>query len=105
VFEVTTLASRAPRSTRSFIAEIGEFGERAGFEWLLFTVTRRLHLLIKRLGITPCYLGDADRSRIADPERWGSYYAAEPKVYAVASRRLNKRRACTQTGEQHAKNH
>ena len=90
IFEVTTLASRAPLTTAQFIAEIGAFGEQAGFEWSFFTLTRRLQLLVRRLGIPLTYLGEADRRRIADSERWGTYYASEPKVYAVASRRLTK---------------
>jgi hypothetical protein len=88
IFEVTTLASRAPRATTEFIAEIGGFGEKAGFEWSFFTLTRRLHLLVRRFGIALTYLGEADRRRIADSERWGTYYTSEPKAYAVASRRL-----------------
>jgi hypothetical protein len=90
IFEVTTLASRAPLATADFIAEITAFGERAGFEWSFFTLTRRLQLLVSRLGVAVTCLGEADRQRIADSERWGTYYACQPKVYAVASRRLTK---------------
>jgi hypothetical protein len=90
IFEVTTLASRAPLATAEFIAEIVAFGERAGFEWSFFTLTRRLHVMVRRLGIALTYLGEADRRRIADAERWGTYYASQPKVYAVASQRLTK---------------
>jgi hypothetical protein len=88
IFEVTTLASRAPLVTAEFIAEIGIFGEKAGFEWTFFTLTRRLHLMVGRLGIAPIFLGEADRQRVVDSERWGTYYACQPKVYAAASRRL-----------------
>jgi hypothetical protein len=88
IFEVTTLASRAPLATAEFIAAIGKFGEKAGFEWSFFTLTRRVHLMVSRLGIAPTLLGEADSRRIADSERWGTYYACQPKVYAVASRRL-----------------
>jgi hypothetical protein len=102
IFEVTTLASRAPLATAEFIAEIGTFGEKAGFEWSFFTLTRRLHLMVSRLGIAPTLLGDADRRRIADSERWGTYYACQPKVYAVASRRLKLSGDGCQQGEQHA---
>src|SRR5882757_7795660 len=99
IFEVTTLASRAPLATAEFISEIGAFGERAGFEWSFFTLTRRLHLMVRRLGIAPTYLGEADRRRIADSERWGTYYASQPKVYAVASQRLTKGWDGSQKGE------
>jgi hypothetical protein len=102
IFEVTTLASRAPLATAEFIAEIGTFGEKAGFEWSFFTMTRRLHLMVGRLGIAPTLLGEADRRRIADSDRWGTYYACEPKVYAVASRRLRTGGDGLQSGERYA---
>jgi hypothetical protein len=102
IFEVTTLASRAPLATAEFIAEIGTFGEKAGFEWSFFTLTRRLHLLVGRLGIPLTYLGEADRRRIADSERWGTYYDCQPKVYAVASRRPKASGDSSQREEQYA---
>jgi hypothetical protein len=102
IFEVTTLASQAPLATAEFIAEIGAFGERAGFEWSFFTLTRRLHLMVRRLGIALTCLGEADRRRIADSERWGTYYASQPKVYAVASRRLTRGWDCSPTSGRHA---
>jgi Thermostable hemolysin len=102
IFEVTTLASRAPQATAEFIVEIGTFGERGGFEWSFFTLTRRLHLLVSRLGIAPTLIGEADHRRIADFERWGTYYASQPNVYAVASRRLKMSCDGFQGGEPHA---
>jgi hypothetical protein len=90
IFEVTTLASRAPLATAEFIAEIVAFGERTGFEWSFFTLTRRLQVMVRRLGIPLTCLGEADRRRIEDSERWGTYYASQPKVYAVASGRLTR---------------
>ena len=102
IFEVTTFASRAPLAAAEFIAEIGAFGEKAGFEWSFFILTRRLHIMVCRLGITPTFLGEADPRRIADAGRWGTYYACEPKVYAVASRRLKMSCDRFQRGEQNA---
>ena len=102
IFEVTTLASRAPLATAEFIAAIGNFGEKAGFEWSFFTLTRRLHLMVSRLGIAPTLLGEADSRRIADSGRWGTYYACQPKVYAVSSRRLKMSGNGSQRGEQYA---
>jgi hypothetical protein len=88
VFEVTTFASRAPRATFGFIKSIGHFGEANGFVWSFFTLTRRLHRLVERLGHPLTHLADADYRRISDHERWGAYYASNPKVYAIASPRL-----------------
>ena len=88
IFEVTTFASRAPRATAGFIESIGRFGEANGFVWSFFTLTRRLHRLLERLGHPLTHLADADHRRIPDHERWGTYYASEPKVFAIPSSRL-----------------
>lgn len=90
IFEVTTLASRSPQATAGFISAIGEFGETDGFEWSFFTLTRRFHLMVKRMGVALVFLADADQARIAESARWGSYYASQPKVWAGASRKLAK---------------
>jgi Thermostable hemolysin len=88
IFEVTTFASRAPRATAGFIESVGNFGETNGLVWSFFTLTRRLHRLVERLGHPLTYLADADYRRIQDHERWGTYYASAPKVFAIASPRL-----------------
>jgi hypothetical protein len=88
IFEVTTFASRMPRATSAFIESIGRFGQANGFLWSFFTLTRRLHRLVERLGHPLIHLADADYRRISDHERWGTYYAAQPKVFAIASPRL-----------------
>jgi len=88
IFEVTTFASRVPRATVGFIESIGHFGETNGFVWSFFTLTRRLHRLVERLGHPLSHLADADYRRIPDHERWGTYYDSEPKVFAIASPRL-----------------
>jgi hypothetical protein len=84
IFEVTTLASRAPRATATFIESIGVFGESNGFTWSFFTLTRRLHRLVERSGRALIHLADADYRRIPDHEKWGAYYASDPKVFAIA---------------------
>ena len=88
IFEVTTFASRMPRATVGFIEAIRGFGEANGFLWSFFTLTRRLRRLVERLGHPLTHLADADYRRISEHERWGTYYASEPKVFAIASPRL-----------------
>jgi hypothetical protein len=88
IFEVTTFASRAPRATMQFLKSLGLFGELNGFAWSFFTLTQRLHRLVERLGHPLTLLADADYRRIPDHERWGTYYASQPKVFAIASPRL-----------------
>lgn len=88
IFEVTTFASRAPRATMQFIKSLGMFGELNGFAWSFFTLTQRLHRLVERLGHPLTHLADADYRRIPGYQRWGTYYASQPKVFAIASPRL-----------------
>jgi hypothetical protein len=88
IFEVTTFASRAPRATMQFIKSLGMFGELNGFAWSFFTLTQRLHRLVERLGHPLIHVADADYRRIPGYQRWGTYYASQPKVFAIASPRL-----------------
>jgi hypothetical protein len=83
IFETSTFASRSPRSVPYFVNQIIEWGEASGFEWSFFTLTRRLSALLGRLGLELTPLGHADPARIDAPSSWGSYYAQDPKVYAV----------------------
>lgn len=83
VYEVTTLASRSPRDLPAFIDDITTFGTRQGLSWCFFTLTRRLALLVRRRGLAPVHLADADPGRVSDPASWGRYYETEPKVYGV----------------------
>jgi hypothetical protein len=83
IFEVTSLASRAPHRVGSFLRKIIACGEAAGFEWGFFTATAPLKLLLDRIGLPLMPLAAADRSRVAYPEAWGGYYELGPSVYAV----------------------
>ena len=83
VFEVTSLASRAPHAVGSFLRKIIACGEAAGFEWAFFTATAPLKAFLERLGLPLMPLATADRARVANPESWGTYYELSPSVYAV----------------------
>ncbi|BBU64345.1 hypothetical protein MSC49_42800 (plasmid) [Methylosinus sp. C49] len=88
IFEVTTLASSAPRETMRLFCDIVAFGRESGFSWSFFTLTRRLWQLIDNLGLGPVVLGDVDPQRIDNHGVWGRYYEADPKVYAVSRRSI-----------------
>ncbi|MGE5260609.1 MAG: thermostable hemolysin [Actinomycetota bacterium] len=83
IFEVTSLASRSPHLVGSFLRKIIACGEAAGFEWAFFTATFPLKALLERLGLPLVPLADAEHSRVANPDAWGSYYELAPRVYAV----------------------
>ncbi len=82
IFEISTFASRAPNSVNSFISQIIDYGEASGFDWAFFTLTRRLRLLLDRIGLELTPIASADISRVPDPSAWGSYYEKDPKVFA-----------------------
>jgi hypothetical protein len=82
IIEVTSFASREPRATARFIAQIAADAREAGFLWSFFTVTRRLGAFLERHGAPLVRLAAADPSRIERPSRWGSYYQHAPTVYA-----------------------
>jgi Thermostable hemolysin len=83
VFEVTSLASRAPHTIGPFLRKIMACGEAAGFEWAFFTATAPLKLILERLSLSLLPLAPAEPSRVTNPDAWGSYYDLTPNVYAV----------------------
>jgi hypothetical protein len=66
------------------VSRIIDWGASSGFEWSFFTLTRRLSVLLDRLGLELVLLGDADAARVEDPQSWGTYYRQNPRVYAVS---------------------
>ena len=78
MFEVTSLASRAPHMVGSFLRKIIACGEAAGFEWAFFTATAPLKALLERLGLPLVPLADADRSRVANPRAGGPITSLRP---------------------------
>ena len=89
IFEVTTLASRTSDISPLFIRQLALLGEIAGFDWSFFTATARLRKLLYQLGIPIAELAPADPGRLADADRWGSYYTHAPLVCAVNKKWLS----------------
>lgn len=83
IFEVTSLASRAPLASTQFLRHVVAYGERAGFDWAFFTATRRLRQLLDRIRLRPLALAAADPARLSNSETWGTYYASLPIVCAI----------------------
>lgn len=54
-----------------------------GFEWCIFTATDPLFRLMKRLGLEPTVITEADPSRIYNAKQvWGTYYEHHPRILA-----------------------
>lgn len=83
IWEVGNLATRCPGAARYFVRRAaGALAER-GAEWAVFTGTRRVVAVFRRLGIPLITLAEADPGRLADDgTRWGTYYEHAPRVVA-----------------------
>ncbi|GAB1136094.1 MAG: thermostable hemolysin [Shewanella algae] len=54
---------------------------RAGFEYMVFTVTEQVEALMRLLGFSPMLLCSADPERLeGDSAIWGNYYRNNPRV-------------------------
>lgn len=84
IFEVSGLASRAPRNSAQFLRYIVSYGKRAEFDWAFFTATSRLRCLLGVLGLPVLMLGEAEKQRANNPRVWGSYYDRRPQVCAIS---------------------
>ena len=89
IFEVSTLASQTTCSSAPFVRQIIAYGEARGFAWSFFTATRRLQMLLGRIGIPSVDLAEALPDRIVQAELWGRYYATRPRVWAVPGSRAD----------------
>lgn len=81
--EVGNLAAGHGGGARALIITLTAYLKGAGYEWVVFTATRRVRNNFANLEITLIELAQADPQRLG-PERhdWGSYYDQYPVVVA-----------------------
>lgn len=83
IVEVGHFASARAGEGRRLMASLGRHLADRGFRWVALTATAELRVILRRLGLTPLTLIDADPARLgADAAVWGSYYAHAPQVLA-----------------------
>jgi hypothetical protein len=82
IVEVGNLAAVPPGFARSFVSELGRHLVALGYQWAVFTATRDVRNLLRRLCFDAQALAPASRARLAVGATWGSYYAREPHVMA-----------------------
>ena len=52
-----------------------------GYQWCIFTATDPLFSLMKRLGLEPTIITEADPNRICNARKiWGTYYEHQPRI-------------------------
>lgn len=83
VWEVGNLATRCPGAARDFVGRAAAALADRGASWAVFTGTRRVVAVFRRIGVPLVTLADADPARLTDRDTdWGSYYDHAPRVVA-----------------------
>jgi hypothetical protein len=83
IVEVGNLAAVPPGFARSFVPELGRHLRAHEYRWVVFTATREVRNLLRRLCFHAYKLAPASRARLpGGAAGWGSYYAHAPQVMA-----------------------
>lgn len=80
IVEVGNLACVAPGYARIAIIKLTQMLHSAGYEWVVFTLTKELANSFKRLNLSPQYLVTAKSEKVNNNDNWGSYYDTSPTV-------------------------
>jgi len=83
IVEVSHLVGTNAGRSIAFVRDLIELLNSQDVESAIFTATRPLRGLLRRNGIQMLELGRAERSRVGDPEIWGSYFDHDPRIVAV----------------------
>jgi len=83
IVEITTLAAAHPHASQALMAGILGYARANNIRFAFFTVTERLHMLLKRVGVPAEELAPATAAKITNPDDWGHYYATNPRVVAI----------------------
>lgn len=83
IAEVTTLAAVHPNASHALFAGITGHLRQQGVRFAFFTVTERLHMMLKRVGIPAQELAPATIDKVNTPADWGRYYDTNPRVVAI----------------------
>lgn len=79
--EVGNFGALSAGDARELILHLTHWLHAAGFRWVLFAATRQLRNTFDRLHLATVELAEANASRLLrDPDQWGRYYDAQPKV-------------------------
>lgn len=83
IVEVGNLAAARAGASVDVILALSRHLDRLGYEWVVFTATRELIGIFRKLGLAPLALAPADPERLgARAGAWGRYYDNAPVVVA-----------------------
>jgi len=84
ILEITGLASIRVGASFALFREIALYGRGRGMRFSVFTATQRLRQVIKATRVPLIELSPAQKSRVENPEDWGTYYDNNPWVCGLA---------------------
>jgi len=87
ILEVTTLAATRAGAGFQLLDAVMQDAVARGMRWGLFTATSSLRNAFRRIGISLFEIVPAARSRVGNPESWGTYYETDPMVCVIEGRR------------------
>lgn len=81
IVEIGNLVSTWRGSSQLLFIILTDLLLRLDREWVVFTATKEVEFLLKKMNFNPVHLADASLKMLSDDkERWGSYYDGNPKV-------------------------
>ena len=80
IVEIGNLVSTLSGATALLYLMLVATIHRSGYHWVMFTATPEVRRSIEKLGFRIASVCEADPSRLANPDQWGSYYAVSPQV-------------------------
>lgn len=84
IVEIGNLSPAHLGQSRWLILTLCRWLHQQGFRKVVFTAVPILANALRRMGLRPILLGDANPARLPETDRndWGSYYEKGPRVYA-----------------------
>lgn len=83
IVEVGNLAAEKAGGSIDVVLTLANHLNQLGYEWVVFTATRELIGIFRKLGLPLLALAPADPARLPEPvDDWGSYYDSAPIVVA-----------------------
>lgn len=86
ILEVVSMASTSPFPVLPVLDAIVAWGRGRAIDWGVFTATAPLRHLLTRAGMPYAEICAARPRCVADPDVWGSYYGADPRVCAYSDK-------------------
>jgi hypothetical protein len=83
LLEICSLASANSHVVFPLMSSVLTHGRTNGFSCGVFTATKGLRRVFRRLHLPLTVLGPACPDRLADVWKWGTYYDADPQVCAL----------------------